>query len=118
MSPQKQPPADSNRPQRGALAAAISADQTDRPVIGSGLDVFNAEAFTGPRLALSIDHFCRLHGIGRRTLYDLWADGRGPKFFKVGSRVLISIEAAAAWRRDMEARAVTEARPKARKERA
>src|SRR5262249_1448275 len=38
----------------------------------------------------------------RSKLYQLWAAGIGPRFMKVGVKVLISIEAAADWRRERE----------------
>ena len=51
----------------------------------------------------SVNEFCRRHGICRATFYNLLKTGRGPAFMKVGSRVLISREAAEQWRRKMEA---------------
>jgi hypothetical protein len=32
----------------------------------------------------------------------MWAAGIGPRFMKVGVKVLVSVEAAADWRRDRE----------------
>lgn len=55
--------------------------------------------------ALSVRDFCESHGICRATLYNLWRDGEGPRFFHVGRRRLITPEAAAEWRREMEAKA-------------
>ena len=52
---------------------------------------------------LSVNEFCRRHDICRATFYNLQKAGRGPTFMKVGSRVLISREAAEQWRRKMEA---------------
>ena len=57
----------------------------------------------------SIDEFCEAHGICRATLYNLWKSGDGPRFMRVRDRRLISIEAAADWRRDMEAKAASDA---------
>ena len=51
----------------------------------------------------SIDGFCQRHRISRRTFYQLQAEGRGPRIMKVGTRTLISREAAAEWRRRIEA---------------
>jgi len=51
----------------------------------------------------SIDEFARRHGISRATFYNLQAVGRAPRTMKVGARVLITREAAADWRRRMEA---------------
>jgi predicted DNA-binding transcriptional regulator AlpA len=50
----------------------------------------------------NIAEFCTAHRISRSSLYCLWADGLGPKFFKVGTSVRISREAAAAWRAERE----------------
>ncbi|RQR23350.1 hypothetical protein DIE23_35190 [Burkholderia sp. Bp9143] len=57
--------------------------------------------------ASSIDQFCEAHGISRAFFYELVASGRGPRLMKLGRRVLISHEAAADWRREMEARTAT-----------
>ena len=51
----------------------------------------------------TVPGFCREHHISRSYLYRLWNEGRGPRRTKVGRRTLISGEAAAAWRRRMEA---------------
>ena len=61
------------------------------------------------RHSYSVDEFGQLHGLSRATLYNLWRAGRGPVFMKVGSRRLISEEAAAAWRRQMEAETASRA---------
>ena len=54
--------------------------------------------------AYSVDLFCKRHGISRAYLYLLWrrGDGYGPRYMQVGTRRLISKEAAADWRRSME----------------
>jgi len=53
-------------------------------------------------LAFSIENFCRLHGISRSKFYLLLNEGLAPKIMKIGRRTLISHEAAAQWRKDME----------------
>jgi hypothetical protein len=53
--------------------------------------------------AYSIETFCEAHGISRATFYNLTRSGKGPKLMRVGTRVLISREAAFDWRREMEA---------------
>lgn len=55
--------------------------------------------------ALSIDEFCARHRISRTLYYKLKSEGLMPATFKLGTRVLISREAAAAWRRAREAAA-------------
>ena len=62
--------------------------------------------------AHSIDEFCASHDICRATLYNLWRAGNGPRSMRVGSRVLISVEAASDWRRQMEPKA-TRSKPRA-----
>lgn len=52
--------------------------------------------------AYSIDEFCKRHGISRAKYYLLRGENRTPREMKIGSRVLISVEAAADWRRRME----------------
>ena len=52
--------------------------------------------------AYSVDGFCAAHGIGRNSLYREWQHGRGPRYFNVGRRRLISTEAAEDWRRTLE----------------
>ncbi len=58
--------------------------------------------------ALSISDFCRRHGLCRATFYNLLKRGQGPATMRIGSRVLISAEAALAWRRRMEAQTSTQ----------
>ena len=54
-------------------------------------------------LVFTIASFCCAHEISRPFLYSLWQRGIGPRTMRIGSRVLISDEAAADWRKDMEA---------------
>jgi predicted DNA-binding transcriptional regulator AlpA len=53
--------------------------------------------------SLTVDEFCRVNRICRATFYRIVKDGRGPRLMKVGTRTLVSVEAAAEWRRAMEA---------------
>lgn len=51
----------------------------------------------------TIQEFCEAHGgISRVLLYRLWSEGRGPRVIRLGRRVIISEEAAADWRKQME----------------
>jgi len=50
----------------------------------------------------SIDSFCSRNGISRSMFYKLLRAGTAPQTMKVGTRTLISAEAAAEWRRRME----------------
>lgn len=62
--------------------------------------------FIGARPASTVPQFCGDHNISRTHFYQLVKDGRGPRRMKVGRRVLISAEAAADWRREMERQSV------------
>jgi hypothetical protein len=55
-----------------------------------------------PKLAFSIKQFCAAHSISEDFYYKLKRQKKNPKEMLVGSRVLISIEAAEAWRREQE----------------
>jgi len=50
-----------------------------------------------PRAAISIKEFCRSYGLSRPTFYNMIKRGDGPRFFRVGCRVLISTVALADW---------------------
>jgi hypothetical protein len=53
----------------------------------------------------TIAEFCAAHRISRSSLYLAWRDGVGPRFFHVGSKVLITRESAAEWRAERESAA-------------
>lgn len=55
------------------------------------------------KAAFSFDEFCSAHGLSRAMLYKMIRASKGPRVMKVGTRSLISAEAAADWRRAMEA---------------
>lgn len=52
--------------------------------------------------SFSIQLFCHSHGISRATFYNLVKKRLAPRLMKVGKRTLISAEAAAEWRVQME----------------
>jgi predicted DNA-binding transcriptional regulator AlpA len=56
---------------------------------------------TTSRKASSIEQFCKDHGISRATFYNLKKTGKTPRLMHVGTRVLITDEAAAEWRAAM-----------------
>jgi len=56
--------------------------------------------------AFSIGDFCRRHDISPSFYHKLVAQGLGPRTLKLGSRTLITREAARAWRRRHERRSV------------
>jgi hypothetical protein len=53
--------------------------------------------------AYTIPEFCNSHRISRAKLYQLWAAGAGPRYINIGVKRIISVEAAEAWCRQMEA---------------
>lgn len=65
----------------------------------------NNTSTTSVPAAFSVEEFCRAHSISRTHFYEMAARGTGPRLMKVGRRTLISAEAAADWRRRMEAEA-------------
>jgi hypothetical protein len=60
-------------------------------------------------MAYSIPGFCAAHDISQDTYFKYARQGLMPATIKIGGRTLISIEAAAAWRRAREQPAATEA---------
>ncbi len=51
----------------------------------------------------TVQEFCAEHGgISKPFFYKLQKDGKGPRLMKVGRRTLITAEAAADWRKQME----------------
>jgi hypothetical protein len=52
--------------------------------------------------AFSVFGFCVAHGLSRSLFYRLRRTGAGPRIMKCGTRTLISVEAAQAWRRTRE----------------
>lgn len=72
-----------------------------------------AEAFNTEADAFSLAKFCRRHGISLQMYYKLAQQDLAPATFNIGTRVLVSREAAARWRAEREeasaAKAATEA---------
>jgi predicted DNA-binding transcriptional regulator AlpA len=54
------------------------------------------------RDAFDIIEFCHRHAISRSAFYNSLKAGTGPRIMRVGTRVLISREAAEQWRRERE----------------
>ncbi|MGJ5049940.1 hypothetical protein ACQR09_22975 [Bradyrhizobium oligotrophicum] len=59
--------------------------------------------------AFSIAEFCRRHCFSSPQFYKLKLQGLAPETFRVGTRVLISREAAARWRAEREAASAVKA---------
>ena len=54
------------------------------------------------RQTFTVAQFCAAHNIGRTLFYELVNQGQGPRLMKVGRRTLVSMEAAADWRKSIE----------------
>src|SRR5262245_6656143 len=55
--------------------------------------------------AFTIEDFCALHRLSRAMYYKLKEQDKAPREIRLGTKVLISREAAAEWRREREAEA-------------
>ena len=86
----RRPPAEDGAA-RGASSRPVIRGESAWGTTGGG----SAQAF-------SVREFCGQHGISRAAFYVLLANGDGPRVMKVGRRTLISAEAAAEWRKNME----------------
>jgi hypothetical protein len=56
----------------------------------------------GLKHTFSVDEFCHAHNLSRALFYKLVKAGKGPRLMKVGTRTMITCEAAADWRKSME----------------
>ena len=63
--------------------------------------IHQANAFA-ERRAFTIEEFCKAYGISRALYYKLLRAGDGPRIAKIGSKTLISDEAATEWLRRRE----------------
>ena len=61
-----------------------------------------AAALGVPKAVLSIPEFCAMHGISTGLYFKMKKDKKGPAEMHTGSRVTISLEAAAGWRKARE----------------
>jgi hypothetical protein len=51
----------------------------------------------------TIDEFADAERISRAMVYKLWSQGKGPRFYMVGTRRLISHQARLEWQQEREA---------------
>jgi hypothetical protein len=58
--------------------------------------------------SLTVDQFCRAENISRSMLYRAWAEGWGPRFYKVGVTRRITHRARQEWQRQQEAAAAAQ----------
>lgn len=59
--------------------------------------------------SLTIAEFCAAEKVSRSKLYLMWAEGKGPRWFMIGTTRRISAEARRDWRRALEAEAAERA---------
>lgn len=81
---------------------SMATDPTTKQMAGTANPAGDFDAY-------SIAEFCRRHSISPQMFYKLKDQGLMPLTFRVGTRVLVSKEAAAAWRRERETEALEEA---------
>jgi hypothetical protein len=62
-----------------------------------------------PPACFTVKTFCAAHDLSESFYFKLKNQGLGPREMRVGSRVLITFEAAAAWRAEREAASSTAA---------
>jgi hypothetical protein len=55
------------------------------------------------RAVWTVAEFCKAYSLSHSKLYLLWAEGCGPRKFRVGARVYIRVEDAADWARGLVA---------------
>ena len=60
----------------------------------------------------TIDEFCEAERISRAMLYKLWCQGKGPRFYYVGTVRRISHEARLEWHQQFETAAKSGALPR------
>jgi hypothetical protein len=68
-----------------------------RPEV-TGRRVFESASPALPLIAFTIKEFCKAHRISVSYYYELKKLGRAPREMMLGTRRIISAEAAAAWR--------------------
>ena len=74
-----------------------------REITGKKLSGSNSGPQPVPAFAMSIPQFCTAHNISEGFYYKLKKQKLNPREMKVGTRTLITFEAAADWRAEREA---------------
>jgi len=74
-----------------------------RPPQFEAKDRIGRESASAAPAAFTVLEFCSAHRISRALFYILLRNGRGPRLLKAGRRTLVTADAAADWRRRMEA---------------
>ena len=70
----------------------------------AGPEVTGRKVIANQALALTIAEFCEAHRLSQSMYFKIRGQGLGPREMRVGARVLITFEAAAAWRAEREAK--------------
>ena len=65
-----------------------------------------------PDASLTIAEFCRAEKISRSMLSRAWAEGWGPKYYRIGVTRRITHDARLEWQREREAEAAAEREPR------
>jgi hypothetical protein len=73
-----------------------------KPAEGSGDKPTSSAKPKVPRAVYTIKEFCEAHRISEAMYYKLRDAGLGPREMRALRKVTISVEAAAAWRRERE----------------
>jgi hypothetical protein len=87
----------------GPLRSRLKDSHATSEARGVACRAGEGKAAQPPLAAFSVSEFCDAHRISRALFYILQREGAGPAVMKVRGRTLISCEAAASWRRHMEA---------------
>jgi hypothetical protein len=74
-----------------------------RSTVAAAASVKAPPSRESPTHLFSIKSFCAAHGISEGFYFQLRAQGLGPDELRLGTRVLITHEAAARWRAEREA---------------
>lgn len=73
----------------------------------------DSSAGSTPGASLTVKEFCRAERMSRSMLYRAWADGWGPKFYRVGVSRRITHRARLEWQLQREAAAAAKPSGKA-----
>jgi predicted DNA-binding transcriptional regulator AlpA len=74
-----------------------------REIVSDARDRNKPKPQPAPLLALTILQFCEAHTISEAMFYKLKKKGLAPRETKIGTRTIITLEAAADWRAEREA---------------
>lgn len=84
------------------IKEALRADESQKSQTNPGGIAHNRGPPIEDPPVYTVVEFCARHKISRSALYTMWDAGTGPRFFKIGTAVRISREAAIQWLIDRE----------------